>query len=143
MKVFLIWLGIIGCGIANGFLYSRFGTPENLVFVLCASVVCADLLIIHRRITKNWKASDDPWTEGFRFPFFRISLFFSVFILIMLFVLQEATATGIVACISIALASFIGHTREQQYTVDWIWWEITSEKEGSWISYLFFNLSIT
>ena len=129
MKVFLIWIGIIGCGVANGYLYTRFGSPENLVFVLCASVVCAALLIIHRRITKNWKASDDPWTEGFRFPFFRMSLFFSVFIMIMLFVLQEATTTGIVACISVALASFVGYVRERRYTEDWIRWEISKKKK--------------
>ena len=120
MKIFLIWLGVIGCGVANGFLYSRFGMPENLVFVLCASAVCTALLIIHRRITKNWKAPDDPWSEGFRFPYFRISLFFSVFILIMLFILKEANSTGIVACISVALASFVGYIRESRYTDDWI-----------------------
>ena len=138
MKIFLTWIGVIGCGVANGFLYTRFGSPENLVFVLCASAVCVALLIIHRRISRNWKASDDPWTEGFRFPFFRISLFFSVFVLIMLFIMQEATTTGIVACISVALASFMGHIRERQYTADWIWEEISLKKEGSWISYLFF-----
>ena len=138
MKIFLTWLGVIGCGVANGFLYTRFGSPENLVFVLCASAVCVALLIIHRRISRNWKASDDPWTEGFRFPFFRISLFFSVFILIMLFVVEEATTTGIVACISVAIASFIAHLREREYTQDWIWEEkISLKKEGSWFSYLF------
>lgn len=120
MKIFLIWLGVIGCGVANGFLYAGFGTPENLAFVLCTSIVCAFFLIIHRRISRNWKASDDPWTEGFRFPFFRISLFFSVFILIMLFILKETNSTGIVACISVALASFVGYIRESRYTDDWI-----------------------
>ena len=137
MKVFLIWIGIIGCGVANGFLYAGFGTPENLAFVLCTSIVCAFLLIIHRRVTKNWKVPDISWTDGFHFPFFRISLFFSVFILIMLFVMQEATTTGIVACISVALASLIGYTRERKYTERWIWWKISLKKEGSWISYLF------
>ena len=138
MKIFLTWIGVIGCGVANGFLYTRFGSPENLVFVLCASAVCAALLIIHRRISRNWKASDDPWTEGFRFPFFRISLFFSVFILIMLFIVKEATTTGIVACVSVAIASFIAHLREREYTQDWIWEEkISLKKEGSWFSYLF------
>ena len=124
MKVFLIWIGIIGCGVANGFLYTRFGSPENLVFVLFASAVCVALLIFHRLISKNWKASD-----GFRFPLFRISLFFSLFILTMLFIMQEATTTGIVACISVALASFMGHIRERRYTEDWIRWEISKKKK--------------
>ena len=128
MKVFLIWIGVIGCGVANGFLYTRFGSPENLVFVLCASAVCVALLIFHRRISKNWKASDNPWIEESRFPFFRISLFFSVFILIMLFIVEEVTTTGIVACISVALASLIGHTRERKYTERWIWWKISLKK---------------
>ena len=136
MKVFLIWIGVIGCGAANGFLFTGFGISENLAFVLCTSIVCVFLLIIHRRITKNWKLSNDSEIERFKFPFFRISLFFSVFILIMLFVLQEATTTGIVACISVALASLIGHTRERKYTERWIWWKISLKKEGSWISYL-------
>ena len=132
MKILLTWLGVIGCGVANGFLYTRFGSPENLVFVLCASAVCVALLIFHRLISKNWKASD-----GFRFPLFRISLFFSLFILTMLFIMQEATTTGIVACISVALASFMGHIRERQYTEDWIRWKVSWKKEGSWFSYLF------
>ena len=121
MRVLFIWLAIIACGVANGYFFSDFGWPENLVFVLCMSFVCVFLLLIHRRITKDWKASDDPWTEGgFHFPYFRISLFFSVFILIMLFIVKEATTTGIVACVSVAIASFIAHLREREYTQDWI-----------------------
>lgn len=138
MRVLFIWLAIIACGVANGYFFSDFGWPENLVFVLCMSFVCVFLLLIHRRITKDWKASDDPWTEGFHFPYFRISLFFSVFILIMLFIVKEATTTGIVACVSVAIASFIAHLREREYTQDWIWEEkISLKKEGSWFSYLF------
>jgi len=121
MRVLFIWLAIIACCVANGYFFSDFGWPENLVFVLCMSIVCVFLLLIHRRITKDWKASDDPWTdEGFHFPYFRISMFFSVFILIMLFILKEANSTGIVACISVALASFVGYIRESRYTDDWI-----------------------
>ena len=121
MRVLFIWLAIIACGVANGYFFSDFGWPENLVFVLCMSIICVFLLLIHRRITKDWKASDDPWTEGgFKFPFLRISLFFSVFILIMLFIVKEATTTGIVACVSVAIASFIAHLREREYTQDWI-----------------------
>jgi len=120
MRVLFIWLAIIACGVANGYFFSDFGWPENLVFVLCMSIICVFLLLIHRRITKDWKAPDDPWSEGFRFPYFRISLFFSVFILIMLFILKETNSTGIVACISVALASFVGYIRESRYTDDWI-----------------------
>ena len=120
MRVLFIWLAIIACGVANGYFFSDFGWPENLVFVLCMSIVCVFLLLIHRRITKDWKVPDDPWTEGFHFPYFRISMFFSVFILIMLFILKETNSTGIVACISVALASFVGYIRESRYTDDWI-----------------------
>lgn len=133
MKVFLIWIGIIGCGVANGFLYAGFGMPENLAFVLCTSIVCAFLLIIHRRVTKNWKVPDIPWTDGFHFPFFRISMCFSVVGLVMflavLFISEEKNETEIVAkiisCISVALASFVGYVRERQYTEDWIWRKIS------------------
>ena len=120
MKIFLIWLGIVGCGVANGFLFSDFGFPENLVFVFCSSIVCAVILLIHRRITKDWKKPLDPWTEGFRFPVFGLTLFFSVFGLIMLFVLKEANATAIVTCSTIAIVSFVAYRRECNYTGDWV-----------------------
>ena len=112
MRILLIWLGIVGCGIANGFLYSGFGTPENFVFVLCSSALCAFLLIIHRRITKDWEVPDNPWTDGFHFPFFRISMFFGtmglVIFLAILIVSEEdkaATVTKVVSCGSVAVAS--------------------------------------
>ena len=120
MKIFLIWLGIIGCGVANGFLFSDFGFPENLVFVFCSSIVCAFILLIHRRITKDWEKPLDLWTEAFRFPVFQLTLFFSIFGLIMLIVAREADTTVIVACSTIAVASFIAYRRECNYTGEWV-----------------------
>ena len=133
MRVLFIWLAIIACGVANGYFFSDFGWPENLVFVLCMSFVCVFLLIIHRRVTKNWKVPDIPWADGFHFPFFRISMCFSVVGLVMflavLFISEEKNETEIVAkiisCISVALASFVGYVRERQYTEDWIWRKIS------------------
>jgi len=113
-------LAIIACGVANGYFFSGFGFPENLVFVLCTSIVCVGALIIHRRVTKDWEVPSDFWSENFHFPVFRLTLFFSVFGLIMMFVLREANATTIVACCTIATASLIAHTRERNYTDEWI-----------------------
>ena len=120
MKIFLIWLGLICCGIANGFLCEKLMRPMDILIMAIPCLASLWLLVLHRRLTTGWKAYPDPWSEGFRFPYFRISLFFSVFILIMLFILKEANSTGIVACISVALTSFVGYIRESRYTDDWI-----------------------
>lgn len=120
MRIFLIWLAIIACGVANGYFFSSFGHPENLVFLLCSSIVCAIVLLVHRRITKHWRVPLDPWAEGFHFPVFRLSLFFSVFALIMLFIMREINSFVIVTCVTVALASFVAYMRETRYTDDWI-----------------------
>ncbi len=116
MKIFLIWLGIIGCGIANGFLLSGFGFPENLVFVLCSSIVCAFILFIHRRVTKDWRPHLDPWTEVPHVPIFSITLSFSIFIAVLLFIFREDNVTNIVACVSVAIASYVAYKKELDYT---------------------------
>lgn len=117
MKIFLIWLGIIGCGIANGFLSSGFGFPENLVFVLSSSTVCAFILFIHRRVTKDWRPPLDPWTEVPHVPIFSVT--FSIFIAVLLFIFKEANVTNIVACASVAIASYVAYKKELVYTEVW------------------------
>ena len=120
MRILVIWLGILLCGAMNGCMFSEFGTPEKWVFILCVSLVCAALLLWHRKITKDWEAPKDIWTEGFHFPIFRITFFFSALLLIFFLIIPEATATAYVIAITIGVASFIAYIREQKYTDDWL-----------------------
>jgi len=135
MIVFLIWLAVVGCGIANGYFFSNYGWPENLV-ILLPSTVCAVLLVIHRRITKDWKAPTDLMCDGIHIPFFRISLVFSIVGLIMLLILHEYSSKSIVTCITVAIASFIAYKWETRYTINWIV-DLFTKKRGSWTSCLF------
>ena len=119
MRIFLIWLVIIACSVANGYFFSGFGRPEKFVFILCPSLVCASVLVIHRRVTKDWRPPLDPWTEVPHVPIFSITLFFSIFIVVLLFIFKEANVTNIVACASVAIASYVAYKKELVYTEKW------------------------
>lgn len=123
MKIFFIWIATIGCGIANGILYSNFGTPENLAFVFCVSFICTVVLIIHRRVTKTWKKPAGTWPTSwseYHFPIFRVTMILAIVLLILLCFEPRFKEVEIVACSSIAITSFIAYLREHKYTDDWI-----------------------
>lgn len=122
MKVFLIWLGVICCGIANGLLYSNLEMPKNLIFMSLVCAVCIVLLLFHRRITRDWKISSYvpvTWHE-FHLPVFRITMLLSFFFLLILIFRYQYYEVHIVACITILIASFIAYKKELSYTHGWI-----------------------
>ena len=123
MKIFLVWLGVVCCGIANGLLCSNLETPKNFIYMSLVSIVCVFFLVIHRRITRNWKISSrkvpSTWSE-FHMPVFRITMLLSFFFLVLLIFRYQYYETHIVACVTILVASFIAYKRELNYTHGWL-----------------------
>ena len=120
MRIFLIWLVIIACSVANGWFFSDFGSPEKFVFMFCAVLVCAEAISFHRRITADWGKHSDPWIDGFRFPIFRITMCISVLALIVLIIVPDSHSMETVACITLVVASLIAYIRERKYVSDWV-----------------------
>lgn len=125
MKVFLIWLSLICCSVANGVFFREFGNPERLAFILVCSIMGAVILLIHRRITRNWEAPLDMWSSPFRFPIFRLSSSLCIFVLMIVAVLMlnGITIKGefLVSIATMTIASFIAYSRERLYTLKyWI-----------------------
>ena len=125
MKVFLIWLSLICCSVANGVFFREFGNPERLAFILVCSIMGAVILLIHRRITRNWEAPLDMWSSPYRFPIFRLTSSLCIFFLIIaaVLVLNNVAIKGefLIGIITMTIASFVAYGRERQYTLKyWI-----------------------
>jgi hypothetical protein len=58
MVMFLLWLGLVCCGVANGLIYDHVQTPECCYYMAITSIIAVILLIIHRVYTRNWYAED-------------------------------------------------------------------------------------
>ncbi len=122
MKIFFIWLGIILCGVANGFFYSNFKAPECFIYILLTSLVCIAILIIHRKVTKSWKNPDilsESWSN-YHVPIFKITLYLSVIFCFLLLMYQKSHEWESITCITISCASFRAHLREKRYTFKWV-----------------------
>lgn len=123
MKIFAIWIGVICCGIANGLLFSWVSGPEKIVYISIISFICWGLLSIHKKITEKWNRSFNLWSDsltGYHFPIFRVTLVLSFALLIVFIFDKQSCDMGVVACITIVLASMIAYKRELRYTDDWI-----------------------
>ena len=123
MRIFIIWLSLICCSVANGLFYANFGSPEKFVFMGTTLIVCGVLLYIHRRITKKWEAPLDIWTPPYRFPIFRVTASLCVFLLMILAVLIlsgiSLKTEILVAVVTMCIASVIACNREKEYTLNY------------------------
>ena len=121
MKIFLIWLGIILCGVINGFSYSRFNAPECYTYILVSSLICVVILIVHRKLTKNWESHDilSESCSDYHMPIFKITLFISVFFCFCLLLSNKSREWESISCITVACASFIAYLREKKYVFKW------------------------
>lgn len=54
MVIFLLWLGIVCCSVANGLIYDHVSAPERYYYMVIPSVIAVILLIFHRIYTRNW-----------------------------------------------------------------------------------------
>lgn len=63
MVIFLLWLGLICCAVANGLIYDRVQAPEINHYLLIVGLVAAILLAIHRFYTRHWEAIEDEHSK--------------------------------------------------------------------------------
>ena len=54
MKIFLLWIGLICCAIANGVIYDYVDEEQRLISMMIPSIIAVILLIIQRIYTRNW-----------------------------------------------------------------------------------------
>ena len=59
MGIFLIWLGLICCGVANGLIYDHVQAPQSYYHMVISSIIAIILLIVHRIYTRNWHSPTD------------------------------------------------------------------------------------
>ncbi len=118
MRVYLIWFGVICCGAMNGYFCEDFQYPGNLILMLCSSIVCAIILLIHRRITKDWVTSaseSSSLDEDYNFPIFGFSAVVNFVAFFLFLPSAESNGFEIAASITVAVASLIAFLREREY----------------------------
>ena len=54
MVIFLLWLGLVCCGVANGLVYDHVQAPQSYYYMVISSIVAVILLVVHRVYTRNW-----------------------------------------------------------------------------------------
>jgi len=118
MRMFYIWLGFIGCALANGFIFDYVSEPEKSTYIVIISCIAAILLILHRVVTRHWhvpKTESDPRHQ----MVFGISagVSFFVTIIVLLSVKTDDASWGAVVGVTTAFVCFLlAYTKEYNYT---------------------------
>ena len=122
MRIFIIWITILCCSIANGFLFQHFDMPENFVFMVVPTLICGVVLWWHREMTKSWEKPLDQWDwEKYHFPIFRLTMFVAFVCMIMVIVVSTSNKVAILIGVGTELfSSFIAFHKEIDYTGEWV-----------------------
>ena len=130
--ILLIFLVILGCSIANGFIFAGYGFPENIVFMVPVSLIIVGTLILYWIMSKDWEMPDNEWdNDGHHArPFcFMFGLSLAAAILsLLIFVMSKYSTTSslnskeiqvlivvLVSSISAAISYGIASLRERKY----------------------------
>lgn len=54
MVIFLLWLGLLSCCIANGVIYDSVQVPERFYYMSVVGIISLVLLTVHRIYTRRW-----------------------------------------------------------------------------------------
>ena len=55
MKIFLLWIGLVCCSIANGIIYDNVDCSERFNYILIPCIIASILLITHFIVTSKWE----------------------------------------------------------------------------------------
>ena len=55
MKIFLLWIGLVCCSIANGIIYDNVDCSERFNYILIPCIIASILLITHFIMTNKWE----------------------------------------------------------------------------------------
>ena len=117
MKILLLWLGLICCGVANGLIYDCVKTPVSYCYIGIVSVCALSMLVIHRHYTKSWCKRKEEKESDYPLVFVgtaAISVLVGVeSILVMR---SEGGSCGFfIGCLTVFIASCIAAMREKSY----------------------------
>lgn len=128
--ILLVFFVILGCSVANGFVFVEHGFPENLVFMAPISLIIVGTLVLYWWVTKNWEKPNDEWDSGRHArPFsFMFGLSLAVALLSLLILVMNFSATSslnpmeiqvlitvLVSSISATISYGIASIRERNY----------------------------
>lgn len=117
MVIFLIWLGLICCGVANGLIFDHIVTPQSYYYMAVVSVVAVGILIAHRIYTRKWSKPFNATDPHHPMIFGGSSiLFFFVTICSVLGALTgEVTWGFFIGCVTMFVSFSIALTKERLY----------------------------
>jgi len=75
MVIFLLWIGLVCCAVANGLIYDHVNVPDKYYYMMIVCLVAAVLLVVHRIYTKHWYPIKDVNSQ--HGPIFIASMFTS------------------------------------------------------------------
>jgi len=112
MVIFLLWLGLVCCGVANGFVYDHVQTPQSYYYMVISSIIAVILLVVHRFYTCNWHDEDHHSSV-----FSGSSVIFFIVTLSSLFAVHtgEVSWGFFIACMTMLLSFCLATIKERSY----------------------------
>ena len=126
MVIFLLWLGLVCCGVANGLIYDYVSTPGRYYYMMVPSIIAIILLIFHRIYTREWSEPPKKTRKNKKkiqaqryFPVFGFSAMFSsaMFLSAVLGVQTNEVSWGVFVGSATAVVSFFTATARESYYV--------------------------
>ena len=117
MVIFLIWLGLVCCGVANGLIYDHVQAPQSYYYMVISSIVAVILLVVHRVYTRNWYDPIDEIDNHHSSVFSGSAVILFIVTLSSLFAVHtgEVSWGFFVACMTMLLSFCIATIRERSY----------------------------
>ena len=82
MVIFLLWLGLVCCGVANGLIYDHVEAPQNYYYMVSVCFVDLVILVVYCIYTRDWCREDSLHSQVFGFSaFFAAGAFLMCFFL--------------------------------------------------------------
>ena len=117
MVIFLLWLGLVCCGVANGLIYDHVQAPQSYHYMMIPSIIAVILLIIHRVYTRHWYGAIIEGDEHHPSIFSGSAVISFIVTLSSLFAVHtgEVSWGFFVACMTMLLAFTIATLKERSY----------------------------
>jgi hypothetical protein len=117
MCEFLIWFGLVGCALANGFIFDYVSGPEKSAFMVIISCIAAIILGLHRVFTRNWHVPENESDPPHQMVFgISAGVTFFVLVIVLLSVKTGDASWGAVVGVITAFVCFlIAYIKEHKY----------------------------
>ena len=122
MGIFFVWLVMILCSLANGYLYVAFFKPDSFFMMLIPSAFITLILDFHRNYTRRWKKPRDIWEnywfdEYNHFPIFRVTTIIGLTAIFLLWAVPGVHKFWMTTAITATLANAVASWKEFDYTL--------------------------